>query len=127
MRQYRNERRNSKIGLVVMANRDKTLKVRVQNDRYVSKYNKFLSFHKEFGVHDEKNEGRAGDTVRIIPCIRKSKTKHFELKDVLRRLGSAEIGAIPLYKPTTPEYIEFQKGVQARPTVENIILVQNKE
>jgi small subunit ribosomal protein S17 len=122
MRQYRNDRKNAKIGLVVQAKVSKTLKVRVQNDKYVSKYNKFLSYHKSFAVHDEENFGRVGDTVRIVPCIRKSKTKFFLLKDVIKRLGSSEVDAPPIHKPKTPEYDALKLGVEARPTVKNIIL-----
>ncbi len=125
MRQYRNERRHAKIGLVIQAKVSKTLKVRVQNDKYVSKYNKFLSYHKSFAVHDEENFGRIGDTVRIVPCIRKSKTKFYLLKDVISRLGSSEIDAPPIHQPKTPEFEALKLSVEARPTVKNIVLNEN--
>jgi len=64
---------------------DKTVKVTVTRDYKHPKYEKRIRRSAVYAAHDEKNEARAGDTVRIAECRRLSKTKTWRLVAVLQK------------------------------------------
>ncbi len=72
-------------GTVVANRADKTITVRVerlvQHPLYKRRYRK----SSQFAVHDERNEGRLGDRVRIEECRPLSRTKRWRLLEVLER------------------------------------------
>jgi len=49
------------------------------------KYKKFMSRSTKYYVHDEKNEARVGDTVRISETKPLSKLKRWRLVEILKR------------------------------------------
>ena len=76
---------------------DKTLKTRrVEIKRLVKhpKYGKILHRKTVCHVHDENNESGLGDTVEIIECRPRSRTKSWELVRVVSKSQAVDIAAM---------------------------------
>lgn len=80
----RNQRRVM-TGVVVSDKMDKTITVRVAYTFRHPKYGKYVRCTKHLKAHDETNDARAGDTVRIMETRKLSKDKYFRLLDVVER------------------------------------------
>lgn len=80
-RGQRKERR----GTVVSAKMDKTIVVAVERRTAHPLYGKQLLRTKKFHVHDEDEEAREGDVVRIMETRPLSKTKRWRLIEVVTR------------------------------------------
>jgi small subunit ribosomal protein S17 len=80
-RQLRKER----VGLVVSDKMDKTVTVAIERRVKHPIYGKFVKTTKKFKVHDEKNESKAGDTVKIMETRPLSKTKRWRLVEIVER------------------------------------------
>jgi len=78
-------RRKERIGLVVSDRMEKTIVVRV--DRRVShgKYGKVITLSGRLYAHDEKNDAKTGDRVRIMETRRLSRLKRWRLVEVMER------------------------------------------
>jgi small subunit ribosomal protein S17 len=72
-------------GTVVSDVANKTIVVRVDRRRRHALYSKSYTVSKKWTVHDEKNDARIGDTVRIAETRPISKTKSWMLDAVLER------------------------------------------
>ncbi len=72
-------------GVVVSDHGDKTIRVEVRWMYKHPKYGKYLKRRTKFGVHDEKNEAKVGDTVEITECRPVSKTKTWRLVKVVEK------------------------------------------
>ena len=80
--------RNSRkvyVGKVVSAKNDKTITVLVETYKVHPLYHKRIKSSKKYSVHDEKNIAGVGDTVRIAETRPISKTKHFYLKEIVKK------------------------------------------
>lgn len=66
-------------GVVVSDKMDKTVVVSVERRVMHPIYKKFIRRSKKYHAHDENNEFKAGDTVRIRECRPLSKTKNWEV------------------------------------------------
>jgi len=73
------EKKGIKKGVVVSDKMDKTIVVRVDSLKTHSKYKKKYKVSKKYKVHDEKNEKKIGDVVKIVPARPKSKDKKYNL------------------------------------------------
>lgn len=73
------------VGKVVSDKNDKTITVLVETYRRHPLYNKRVKYSKKFRAHDEKNEAKMGDTVRIRMTRPLSKTKNYELVEVVSK------------------------------------------
>ena len=71
------------VGTVVSAANDKTITVLVETYRNDPLYKKRVKYSKKYTAHDEKNVAKVGDTVRIRATRPLSKTKRYELVEVL--------------------------------------------
>lgn len=71
------------IGKVVSTKNDKTITVLVETYRNHPLYGKRVKYSKKFAAHDEKNVAKVGDTVRLLSTRPLSKTKRYELVEVL--------------------------------------------
>ena len=80
-RGYRKER----IGVVVSDVQDKTIVVKVDRRTQHPMYKKVVKVRRKFVAHDEKNEAKVGDTVRIAETRPLSKTKCWRLIEILSR------------------------------------------
>ncbi len=77
--------RKTRTGTVVSANNEKTIAVRVDRRSQHTRYKKVITRSKKFHVHDEHNEAKAGDTVRIRETRPLSKLKRWRLVEIIRR------------------------------------------
>ena len=73
------------VGKVVSAKNDKTIIVLVETHRMDKKYGKRVKYSKKYAAHDENNEAKMGDTVRIAETRPLSKTKHYRLVKVVEK------------------------------------------
>ena len=73
------------VGKVVSAKNDKTITVLVTTHRKDTKYGKRVKYSKKYAAHDENNEAKVGDIVRIAETRPLSKTKHYRLVKVVEK------------------------------------------
>ncbi len=78
-------RRKERVGLVVSDKAEKTVTVSVETLVRHPLYKKRVRRSKRFMVHDEQNEARTGDTVRIIETRPLSARKRWRLANVVSR------------------------------------------
>ena len=71
------------VGKVVSAKNDKTITVLVETYKKHPLYGKRVKYSKKYAAHDEKNQAKVGDTVKIRMTKPLSKTKRYELVEVL--------------------------------------------
>ena len=76
-------RRQERRGVVVSAAMDKTIVVRVDVVKAHPKYKKVVRRSQRFHAHDEQNQAKAGDVVRIVETRPLSKTKNWRLAEVV--------------------------------------------
>jgi small subunit ribosomal protein S17 len=72
-------------GVVVSDKMHKTIVVAVDRQVQHSKYRKFVRARKTYKVHDENNECKVGDRIRIEETRPLSRDKRWRLKGVLAR------------------------------------------
>lgn len=77
--------RKERVGVVVSAAMQKSIVVTVERKVKHEKYGKFLKLTSRFVAHDEKNDCRVGDTVRIMETRPLSKTKTWRLVEIVER------------------------------------------
>ena len=78
-------RRKVRIGRVVSNKMDKTIVVAVEDFVRHELYNKPVKRTKKFKAHDENNECRIGDRVKIMETRPLSKDKRFRLVEVVEK------------------------------------------
>jgi small subunit ribosomal protein S17 len=76
-------RRQERQGTVVSNAMDKTIVVRVDVIRAHPKYKKVVRRSTKFHAHDERNEAKIGDVVRIVETRRLSATKRWRLAEII--------------------------------------------
>jgi small subunit ribosomal protein S17 len=72
-------------GRVVSDKMDKTIVVAVTKRNVHRLYKKYVTETKKLKAHDETNDARVGDTVRVIEARAMSKEKRWKLVDVVER------------------------------------------
>ena len=77
--------RKVRVGIVVSSKMDKTVVVRVARLAEHPLYGKRIVKAKKYVAHDMENTCRVGDQVRIRETRPLSKTKRWELVEVMRR------------------------------------------
>ena len=84
-------RRKQREGVVVSDKMDKTVVVVVSRLVRHGKYHKHLTRRERYKAHDEKNQCRVGDRVRIIETRPLSRDKRWAVQAILgREEGAAE-------------------------------------
>jgi small subunit ribosomal protein S17 len=81
--EYERGRRQERRGVVVSAAMDKTIVVRVDVVKAHPRYKKVVRRSQRFHAHDEQNQAKAGDVVRIVETRPLSKTKSWRLAEVV--------------------------------------------
>ena len=81
--------RKERVGVVVSDVQDKTIVVNVDRRTPHPLYKKIVKVRKKFTAHDENNDARKGDTVRIVETRPLSKNKRWRLVEIISR--AAEI------------------------------------
>jgi small subunit ribosomal protein S17 len=77
--------RKERVGMVVSDKPDKTVAVSVETLVRHPLYKKRVRRSKRFMVHDERNEARVGDTVRIVETRPISARKRWRLANIVSR------------------------------------------
>ena len=77
--------RQRRIGQVVSARMDKTIVVKVTRRVPHPRYQRVVQVRKKFYVHDESDQAREGDWVRIEETRPLSKLKRWRLVEVITR------------------------------------------
>ncbi|TCT21085.1 SSU ribosomal protein S17P [Melghiribacillus thermohalophilus] len=79
------ERTNRKVytGRVVSDKMDKTITVLVETYKFHPLYKKRVKYSKKFKAHDENNQAKVGDIVRIMETRPLSATKRFRLVEIV--------------------------------------------
>ncbi len=78
-------RRKERVGLIVADKADKTVTVSVEALVRHPMYKKRVRRSRKFMVHDERNEARVGDTVRIVETRPLSARKRWRLANIISR------------------------------------------
>ena len=78
-------RRKMRVGVVISDARDKTVTVEVPSSYKHPRYDKVVRRNAKYHVHDEENDARAGDTVRIMETRPISKSKRWRIVEVVER------------------------------------------
>jgi small subunit ribosomal protein S17 len=81
------DRRRKKefVGIVKSDKMDKTIVVSVETTTLHPLYKKYVVRSKKVKAHDEKNEAKIGDRVRVVECRPISKEKCWRLDSVLEK------------------------------------------
>ncbi len=79
--------RKEKVGRVVSDKMDKTIVVSVERMSRHPLYKRVIRLTTKFKAHDERNEARIGDTVRIIESRPLSATKRWRMIEIVSRGG----------------------------------------
>ena len=77
--------RKQRIGVVTSNKMDKTISVSVERKLRHPIYGKFVKKTKKFMAHDENNECRVGDVVRIMETRPLSKLKRWRMIEIVER------------------------------------------
>jgi small subunit ribosomal protein S17 len=77
--------RKERVGVVTSDKMDKTITVTIERRVKHPIYGKFMKQTKKLKAHDEKNDAKPGDTVKISETRPLSKTKRWRLVEVIER------------------------------------------
>ncbi|MBN2657919.1 MAG: 30S ribosomal protein S17 [Spirochaetales bacterium] len=72
-------------GLVVSDKMDKTVVVKITTKVLHPLYKKYVTKSVKYKAHDENNEAKIGDTVRIMECRPISKEKCWNMQEIVER------------------------------------------
>jgi len=77
--------RKVRIGTVTSDKMDKTITVNVETVKRHPLYKKTIKTSKKYKAHDENNEARTGDVVKIMETRPLSKDKRWRLLEIIRK------------------------------------------
>lgn len=72
-------------GRVVSDKTDKTITVLIESYKVHPLYGKRVKYSKKYAAHDENNTAHVGDKVRLVATRPLSKTKRYELVEVIEK------------------------------------------
>ena len=78
-------KRKTRIGVVKSNKMNKTITVVVDRTSHHAVYDKLLRSKTSFKAHDEKNEAKIGDKVKIEETRPLSKTKRWRLVEIIKK------------------------------------------
>ena len=84
MTEQRNQRKVYQ-GVVVSDKMDKTIVVEVSTTKTHPTYGKRVKYSKKYKAHDENNQAKMGDVVRIMETRPLSKTKRWRLVQIVEK------------------------------------------
>lgn len=82
--------RKKLVGVVVSDSMDKTAVVHVTGLKKHKMYRKYVTTRAKYVAHDPQNSCHVGDTVRILECRPMSKTKRWQVIEVIERARGQE-------------------------------------
>ena len=77
--------RKTRVGVVVSDKMDKTIVVAVKNNERHPLYKKIVKRTYKLKAHDENNECRIGDTVKVMETRPLSKDKRWRLVEIIEK------------------------------------------
>ena len=77
--------RKTRVGIVLSDKMDKTIVVAVRDNVRHPLYNKIVKRTYKLKAHDEENNAKVGDTVRVMETRPLSKDKRWRLVEVMER------------------------------------------
>jgi small subunit ribosomal protein S17 len=80
----RNDRK-TQVGKVVSDKMDKTIVIAVETYKKHDLYHKRIKYTKKFKAHDENNEAKIGDVVKVMETRPLSKDKRWRLIEVVEK------------------------------------------
>lgn len=83
-------RRKEEVGVVISDKMQKTITVQTFRSVMHPKYKKFMKRTSVFKAHDENNEAKVGDKVRIFETRALSKTKRWKLAEVVEKANKGQ-------------------------------------
>jgi small subunit ribosomal protein S17 len=89
--QTKRGQRKERVGEVISDKMAKTIVVRVERRFQHPQFKKVITAFSKFYAHDEKNEAKVGDRVRIEETRPLSKTKCWRLVEVVERNADAPV------------------------------------
>jgi small subunit ribosomal protein S17 len=87
------KRRQEKVGIVTSNKMQKSVVVTVERQIIHPFYKRVVRHSKRFLAHDEKNECRPGDTVRIQETRPCSRRKHWRVVEIVNK--AVEVAPLP--------------------------------
>lgn len=72
-------------GRVTSDKMDKTIVVAIETMQLHGLYKKYVAHTKKLKAHDEKNEAKVGDFVRVVESRPRSKDKFWRLTEIIER------------------------------------------
>lgn len=78
-------KRKVRVGVVLSDRMDKTVVIRVDDQLRHSMYTKTVRRTFKLSAHDERNEARVGDKVRVIETRPLSKSKRWRVVSIVER------------------------------------------
>src|SRR3954449_7741931 len=97
--------RKEKVGRVVSDKMDKTIVVSVERLSRHPLYKRVIRLTTKFKAHDERNETRIGDTVRIVESRPLSATKRWRMVEIVQRGGEGAGEAVVAEEQATSDAI----------------------
>jgi len=98
-------KRKEKVGRVVSDKMDKTIVVSVERLSRHRLYKRVVRLTTKFKAHDEANEARLGDTVRIEESRPLSATKRWRMVEIVKRADEGSTDTVVGAEPETSEVI----------------------
>ncbi len=92
--EVRDNLRKKRTGVVTSDKMQKTIVVQIRRKSLHPLYGKVIKKANKFKVHDEKNEAKVGDVVRIAETRPLSKDKRWRLVEIVQRASAADREAI---------------------------------
>lgn len=80
-----NKTKREFVGIVTSDKMEKTIVVSVDNKTLHPLYKKYVVRTKKLKAHDETNDAKIGDRVRVVECRPISKDKCWKLVEILER------------------------------------------
>ncbi len=85
MEQITRNARKERVGVVTSDKMEKSITVAIKRQVKHPLYGKFIKKTSKLMAHDEENEARTGDTVRIMETRPLSKKKRWRLAEIIER------------------------------------------
>ena len=77
--------RKTRVGIVISDKMDKTIVVAIQDNVRHPLYNKIVKKTYKLKAHDEANDAKIGDTVKVMETRPLSKDKRWRLVEIMER------------------------------------------
>jgi small subunit ribosomal protein S17 len=94
------------VGIVTGDKTEKTRRVEIPRLVKHPKYGKFIKQKTICYVHDENNDSSQGDTVEIIECPPRSKTKRWELVRIVEKSREVDVAAMKAARESAVDVVQ---------------------